>query len=131
MIGEGEIFEQTYHVTKAVYEGFIDTFADRSPLHVDAAFAAERGFPEKVMHGNILNGFLSHFVGECLPDKKVIILSEEIHYLLPVYLNDTLTLKVRVASYSEAVNAATLKFRFIGLDSVQRARGRIQVGVMR
>jgi acyl dehydratase len=39
-------------------------------LHIDDDYARSKGFKQKVMHGNILCGFLSRFVGELLPVKK-------------------------------------------------------------
>ena len=70
---EGDCFEARFTVTEETYLGFISLFKDKNPLHTDATFARLRGFDDKVMHGNILNGFLSYFIGECLPMKNVII----------------------------------------------------------
>jgi len=67
---QGDIYTHAFTVTPGVYDGFIQTFGDRNPLHTDGAFAVSKGFKGPVMHGNILNGFLSFFVGECLPLKN-------------------------------------------------------------
>ena len=53
-------YEHTFKVSDEVYEGFIDVFKDTNPLHTDEAFARAKGFKGRVMHGNILNGFLSY-----------------------------------------------------------------------
>eukprot|EP01037_Dinobryon_pediforme_P008328 gene8328-8414_t len=55
-------FKQNFQVTDTVYSGFILTFGDKNPLHTDETFAQEKGFKGRVMHGNILNGFISYFV---------------------------------------------------------------------
>jgi len=70
---KGDSFQFRYCVTAAVRDGFLALFEDRNPLHTDKAFAREKGFREEVMYGNILNGFISHFVGELLPVKNIII----------------------------------------------------------
>ena len=58
-----------YVISADVYQQFLQAFGDISPLHVDEQFARDRGFPGKVMHGTILNGFLSHFIGVRLPGR--------------------------------------------------------------
>src|SRR5690349_15151584 len=83
-------FQQTFLVSEKIYEGFIELFGDKNPLHTNEAFAVEKGFKGRVMHGNILNGFLSYFIGECLPVKNVIIHSQEIKFSNAVYVNDEL-----------------------------------------
>jgi 3-hydroxybutyryl-CoA dehydratase len=86
----GDKFKEKFVLNGDVYNGFISLFNDKNPLHTDEVFALDKGFKGKVMHGNILNGFLSRFIGECLPVKNVIIHSQEIQYKNPAYLNDDL-----------------------------------------
>ncbi len=125
-----QIFTATYTVTEQVYKGFISTFADNNPLHTDAAFAKQYGMPQVVMHGNILNGFLSHFIGEELPQKNVIIHSQTINYYLPVFLNDTVTLQAEVAEIHQAVHAILFKFMFRNQAGKRVAKGMVQIGLL-
>ena len=81
---KGDSFSKEFIIDNEIYIGFINLFKDRNPLHTDIAFAKEKGFNATVMHGNILGGFLSYFIGECLPEKNVIIHSQEIKYYNPV-----------------------------------------------
>jgi acyl dehydratase len=125
-----ESFEKEFTVSNDVYSGFIRLFQDRNPLHTDQAFAIGKGFRGVVMHGNILNGFLSYFIGEMLPVKNVIIHSQEINYKKPVYLNDTLKLKAAVKEIHESVNVVMFKFRFFNQANEIVAKGNIQVGIL-
>ena len=109
---KGAKFSRQFVVSQSVYDGFIQTFNDRNPYHVSDDAAREKGFAEKIMHGNILNGFLSYFVGECLPVKAVVIQSQEIKFHKPVYLDDTVTLHAEVADFHESVKTAEITFRF-------------------
>src|SRR5207302_955981 len=113
---ERDTFTRNFVVTADLYQGFVDLFHDRNPLHVDDAFARSRGFRGKVMHGNILGGFLSYFVGECLPTRNVIIHSQEIEYKYPVYLDDVLAFEARVEGVHESVGAVEFTFRFRNAD---------------
>ena len=125
-----DTFTESFTVTDVVHHGFITLFKDQNPLHTDAAFATEKGFKAEVMHGNILNGFLSYFIGEGLPTKNVIIHSQEIQYKNPVYLNDTLDFKATVVGFYESVNAVEFKFEFKNSEAKIVAKGKIQIGLL-
>jgi len=129
MVNIGDKFSEHFVVSADIHEGFIAIFGDRHPLHTDARYAVARGFRSEVMHGNILNGFLSYFVGECFPDREVMILSQEIKYQRPVYLGDRLMLDVEIIDVHHSVNVIELacKFRNV-IDSKIVASARINVG---
>lgn len=126
-----EKFKHQFTVTLDVYTHFQMCSNDRNPLHTDDDFARSKGFFEKVMYGNILNAFISYFVGECLPTKDVIIHSQEIAFKNPVYLNETLDFEAHVSGIYEAVNAIEFKYKFIKPDGKIAAKGLIQIGVLK
>lgn len=128
---KGDIFKLTFAVTSEVYNGFINTFADRNPLHCNEEFAIQRGFKGRVMHGNILNGFLSYFVGEKLPDKNVIIHSQSIKFNQPVYLNDELYFEASVNDIYESVQAVEFSFSFRNNLAEIVAKGKLQIGYLK
>jgi 3-hydroxybutyryl-CoA dehydratase len=127
---QGDTFTHHFIVTDEIYNKFLELFEDRNPLHTDAAFALSRGFREVVMHGNILNGFLSHFIGECLPNKNVIIHSQRIKYSKPVYIKDHLMLIAKIVGVHESVNVLDFKFHFQNQDNVKVATGEFQIGLL-
>lgn len=129
-LSKGTAFRREFAVSLEVYEGFVRIFNDRNPYHVDDETAQRKGFARRIMHGNILGGFLSYFVGECLPSKEVVILSQEIKFHKPVYLNDTVTLEAEVAEIFESVRMAEIKFEFVNQDKVKVAKGKIAVGFL-
>jgi acyl dehydratase len=126
---KGDTFSHTFTVSESIYRGFISIFQDRNILHTDDEYAQSKGFREKVMQGNILNGFLSYFIGELLPVKNVIIHSQEIKYSRPVYVNDTLSFTAEIADVFESVNAVEFKYKFEKEGQVA-ARGKIQIGLI-
>jgi len=126
----GASFKQVFIVSDKLYSGFIDLFNDKNPLHTDEQFAINKGFTGRVMHGNILNGFLSYFVGECLPVKNVIIHSQEIQYKLPVYLNDSLQFEAVISGVFESVSAVEFKFTFKNAALKVVSKGKIQIGIL-
>ncbi|MBD9356724.1 MaoC/PaaZ C-terminal domain-containing protein [Methylomonas albis] len=130
MVKVGDKFVERFHVSKLVYEGFISVFGDYHQLHTDAEYAVARGFQSKVMHGNILCGFLSYFVGMCLPISEVIILSQEIKFRRPVYLNDELVLEVVVQDVHDSVNVVEIVCKFRNLvDKMIVASAKLSLGI--
>lgn len=95
-------FETEFCVNEAVQNGFMETFQDRNPLHISDEYAHAVGFKSKVMQGNILNGFISYFVGEVLKSSQLALITQSIRYKNPVYLNDVLKLHVVLLDISEA-----------------------------
>lgn len=127
----GDIFEESFYISQELHKNFIALFNDRNPLHTNKQYAILKGFNGLVMHGNILNGFLSYFIGECLPTKDVIIHSQEIQYKNPVYLNDKLQFVAKVYGISESVNVVQFKYDFINNSSKTVAKGKIQIGLLK
>ena len=117
-----------YIITPEVYQGFLDTFHDRSPVHVDENFAKTQGFPGRVMHGTILNGFVSHFVGMHFPGRFSLLLSVDLRFSSPSYLGDSVHVEMVVSQKLDARNILVLDAT---LSNTTRnwlaARGRIQV----
>ena len=129
-MNKGDAFRQSYHVSASVLEQFMVLFNDRNLLHTSDAYALRKGFPGRIMHGTILNGFLSHFIGECLPLKNVMIQQQEIKYHHPVFINDQLELIAEVLDYFDAVRVFEIKFRFLNQQNIKIASGKIQIGLL-
>ena len=124
----------TYQVTQEVYNSFQQCSGDYNPLHTDPAFAGSKGFASVVMYGNILNAFVSHFVGMLLPVREVMIQSQDICYQKPVYLNDEIILESSIDTISEAVNIIQYKLKFIRMKDGKReavAKGHVQIGLLK
>ena len=108
----GEKYNHSFEVTDETVRRFIALSKDENPLHTDINFALLRGFSSKVVHGNIQNCFISFFVGHIFPIKEILILSQSIKYLKPVYVEDKLELKSEIVNFSESVGVYELVFSF-------------------
>ena len=129
MFKTGDKINLNFMVDETVYNGFINVFKDNNPLHTQTNYAISKGFKDRVMHGNILNGFLSYFVGECLPTKDVIIHSQQINFSKPVYMNDKLEFEAEVDEVYESVKVVKFKFFFKNQEGKSVAKGNIQIGL--
>ncbi len=131
MLQLNDTFQKEFVVSLSVYQNFLETFNDRNPLHTNDSFARSYGFQGKVMHGNILNGFLSYFVGECLPLKNFVIHWQRTEFKAPVYLDDSLLLECTLIEAHASVKAFQFKFAFRNLNSEKVvAKGRFQIGLL-
>src|SRR5450756_1495840 len=117
-----------YTITTAVYDSFLNAFRDYSPVHVDEAYAQKSGFAGKVMHGAMLNGFLSHFVGMIFPGKPGLLLAVDLRFSQPSFLGDVLQLEAVAGQKLDSQNVIVLDFTFQNLTQKHlAARGRAQV----
>lgn len=117
-----------YVITPEVYGRFLAAFEDYSPVHVDEAFAKSRGFSGKVMHGSILNGFISHFVGMQFPGRLSLLLSVDLRFSNPCYLGDSIRLTAVTSQKMDARNIVVLDATLANTTrNCLAARGRIQV----
>lgn len=128
---KGDTFNEHFYLTDQVYKGFITIFRDENPLHTDIEFAKSKGFDSIVMHGNILNGFISYFIGECLPYKNVIIQTQKIIFSLPVYLNEPLQFQAEITDVFESVRTIEFKYYFMNSLNKKVAKGNIQIGLLK
>jgi len=127
-IPEGMREQHDYTITEEVYRGFLAAFGDYSPIHVDDAVAKQCGFHAPVMHGSILNGFLSHFVGMHFPGALSLLLSVDIRFSQPSYLGDRIRIEAVVSQKLDVRQVVVLDVVFNNLTQSQlAARARVQV----
>lgn len=125
--------EITYQVNSNIYFAFQCLSSDYNPLHTDELFAQSKGFPSRVMYGNILNGFVSHFVGMALPCRDVIIQTQDIQFRKPFYLDDVIILNASIENSSASVEIIKYKLKFYrkyGDNSELIATGHVQIGMI-
>jgi 3-hydroxybutyryl-CoA dehydratase len=129
-LDKGDKFNKKFKIRKEIYEGFISVFKDKNPIHTDKEYATSKGFKSIVMHGNILNGFISYFIGELLPIKNIVIYKQEIKFHNPAYLDDELELNAIVSDIFDSVNVVEFKFEFSNQEGLKISSGKIQIGVI-
>ena len=84
---------------------------DRNPLHFDPDFAAKTKFGRLVVHGGLTAGILNALVAEDLPGPGTVFMSQELRYLAPVYIGDTITGEVEVLEVHASKPVCRLKAR--------------------
>lgn len=126
----GRSAQHSYQVEHRIFVSFLECFGDFNPLHVDPPYAQSQGFPRNIMHGAMLNGFLSHFIGMIFPGKYTLLLSSEIHHQSPFFEGDTLLLESKVAQRVDAERILVLHFSFTR-EASEIAKGRLMIKMRR
>jgi 3-hydroxybutyryl-CoA dehydratase len=106
-VGERASFAKT--VTEADVTTFAGLIGDFNPLHVDAEYARKSRFGQRVAHGMFTGGLISAVLGNKLPGPGAIYLSQQIEFLAPVFIGDTITAVVEVISWRPDKRIITLK----------------------
>jgi 3-hydroxybutyryl-CoA dehydratase len=106
-VGQRDSFTKT--VTEADVTTFAGLIGDFNPLHVDAEYARKSRFGRRVAHGMFTGGLISAVLGNKLPGPGAIYLSQQLEFLAPVYIGDTITASVEVSAWRPEKRIITLK----------------------
>jgi phosphotransacetylase/acyl dehydratase len=106
------IVGDTASLSHTVTQRDIDLFAvatgDVNPAHVDPAYAETDMFHHIIIHGMWGAGLISAVLGTRLPGPGTIYLGQELRFLHPVSIGDTMTAKVTVREKKAAKGDVTL-----------------------
>lgn len=87
-------------MSKTISESDVYLFAgitgDFNPVHVNAEAARTSVFGERVVHGILVTGLISAVIGTKLPGEGTIYLEQDVKFLKPVKIGDTVTAIVKV-----------------------------------
>lgn len=89
--------------------GFIGAVGDTNPIHSDPAFAATTPFKAPIAPGIWTAGLISAVIGTRLPGPGSIYVTQELRFLRPVRVGDTITARVEVVEVLRERNRVRLK----------------------
>lgn len=96
---------QNYEFVKTIAENDVFIFAgncgDFNPVHLDKNYAETTPFQRRIVHGALINSYISAALGMHLPGLGTIYLSQESHFLKPVYINDTIRVCLEINDINE------------------------------
>ncbi|MGQ0569316.1 MAG: MaoC family dehydratase [Armatimonadota bacterium] len=103
----------TDEITRAVEASEIVTFlalvGDRNPVHSDSAFMSGTNFQEPIVPGMWTASLISAVIGTRLPGSGSIYASQDLRFLRPVKVGDTITARVEVVERLPERNRIRLK----------------------
>ena len=105
----GDTFSITKEVTDEVIRKFADVSGDYNPIHLDEEFAAKTQFGKRIAHGMLGASFISAVLGYKLSEQKVVYLSQNLKFIAPVFIGDTVTAKATVKDIREDKPIVTIE----------------------
>jgi 3-hydroxybutyryl-CoA dehydratase len=93
-------------VTESDIVAFAEITGDKNPVHLDAAYAAQTIFKERISHGMLTASYISAVFGMQLPGPGAIYVSQTLNFRAPVKIGDKVIAKVRVVELFPAKRRA-------------------------
>ncbi len=126
-IGMTQQFSVT--ITEEKMAQFYAITGDCSPIHMDAAYAAARGFAGRVVYGMLSAAMVSTLAGVYLPGEHCLLHQVDTKFTKPVFVGDVLTVSGKIAEINEVFRTITVKFTITNQDGKKVTRGSYTAGV--
>jgi acyl dehydratase len=127
----GQTARRTLTLDRDAVDSYARITGDYNPLHFDPAFAAGTRFGRLVVHGGLTAGILNAIVAQDLPGPGSVFMSQNLKYLAPVFVGDTITGEVEVLSVHASKPVTQLKATVKGQDGETVLEGECWVYTMR
>ncbi len=106
---------QSARFAKTISESDIYLYAgitgDLNPAHLNRQYARDTHFRGRIAHGMLTAGLISAVLGCQLPGPGTVYISQELRFLAPVRIGDTITAQVQISHLDHQRRRATLDTR--------------------
>ncbi|MGI9336671.1 MAG: MaoC family dehydratase [Gammaproteobacteria bacterium] len=106
-IGQSSSYAKT--VTDADIVLFAGVSGDTNPVHLDDEFASTTRFGHRIAHGMLTAAFISTVLGTKLPGPGAIYLKQNLKFMAPVKVGDTVVATATIEELNPKHNRAALK----------------------
>ncbi len=127
----GESFSVTKGITDAEVTNFAGVIGDFNPIHFDHEYVKTTMFGKRLAHGMLTASFISTAIGCGLPGRGALYLSQDIKFVKPVYIGDTITARVEVLEKIDRKRQIILKTTVCNQNSEVVVDGKAIVMVMK
>ncbi|HCY85669.1 MAG TPA: enoyl-CoA hydratase [Desulfobacteraceae bacterium] len=128
-VGQRAFLRKT--ITESDLSHFIAITGDINPLHVDATFAEQTFFGQRIAHGMLSAALFSTLVGMHIPGIGAIYKSQSLEFLRPVFIGDTLTAWFEILSIDRAAEEVVIKSWIENQTGAVVIRGQAVAGLLR
>lgn len=120
-VGDAAEFAKT--VSESDVYLYAGVSGDFNPAHINEAYAQNTFFKARIAHGMIPAGFISAVLAMKLPGPGTIYLRQELNFLAPVKIGDTITARVEVVEIMHKEKRAKLKTTCINQEGTAILEG--------
>ena len=114
---------QSASFCKTVSESDVYLFAgisgDFNPVHINEEYAKEGMFKKRIAHGILTASFISTVLGTKLPGPGAIYAKQDLKFLAPVYIGDTVTATCTVKEVISEKNRIVMDCAVTNQDGVK------------
>ena len=122
---------QTASYSKLIEEQDILLFAavsgDVNPVHLDAAFAANTPFKERIAHGMLTGAVISAALAMELPGPGTVYVGQNLRFRQPLKIGDTVTVRLEVTDKKDKLKLVTLDCKAYNQHEKMVASGSAEV----
>lgn len=127
----GETASRSRMITEKDIIAFAELIDDSNPVHLDAEYAKTTMFGERIAHGMHSASFFTTLIATRLPGIEGVYVSQEIKFIRPVRIGDTITAQAAVIEKNDAKRRITLKTTVTNQHGELIIDGKGVVAVMR
>ncbi len=106
-VGDRAEFSKT--ITESDIYLFAGITGDFNPAHLDEAYASKTFFKKRIAQGMLLGGFISAVLGYHLPGPGTIYIRQELNFLRPARVGDTVNAQAEIIEIDVEKNRAILR----------------------
>jgi len=114
----GDVDEFAKTISESDVYLFSGITGDMNPMHVNAEYAAQTKFGRRIAHGLLVAGMLGNVLGNRLPGVGTVYVSQELRFLAPTFIGDTVTARVEVVEVTDSPKRVKLKTTCTNQDGV-------------
>lgn len=107
--------------------GFADITDDHNPVHLDADYAAQTAFGRPIAHGLLGATLIGSALANDLPGAGTIYLGQSLKFKKPVFIGDTITVRLECTHYRAERRIATFSTIVTNQDGVVVIEGEATV----
>ena len=104
----GDSFSRARLVTDELIRAFSELSGDFNTIHLDEEFAKTTRFGQRIAHGMLTGAFISAVLGFEFSERKIVYLSQTMHFTAPVFIGDTVTVTSTVKHIREDKGIVTM-----------------------
>jgi 3-hydroxybutyryl-CoA dehydratase len=120
-VGDAAEFSKT--ISESDVYLFAGVTGDLNPAHINEAYAQKTFFKTRIAHGMLSAGFISAVLGNQLPGPGSIYVRQELNFLAPMRIGDTITARVEVVEKNAEKNRVKLRTTCVNQDGVKVTEG--------
>lgn len=107
----GQSVESIDIVDEDCVKKFAEISGDYNPIHIDEEYAKNTRFNNKIVHGMLASSFISKVIGMQLPGLGTIYLSQNLRFIRPIYIGETIRTRVCIIDIISEKNQILLETR--------------------